>query len=130
MDKKISVIIPNYNGQKLLAKNLPNVVDCLRHGDEIIIVDDASTDDSVMWLEKQFKTKKWSVKQRGQKIVLRIGQIQSKIKKIRVTIVTNHRNLRFAKSCNRGVELAKNQFVLLLNNDVSPHQNVLTHLLP
>jgi glycosyltransferase involved in cell wall biosynthesis len=63
--KKVSVVIPTFNGQALLAKNLRSVIDCLRTGDELIIVDDASTDQSVTWMEKEFKTDKHQIKHHG-----------------------------------------------------------------
>ncbi|PIP53379.1 glycosyl transferase, partial [Candidatus Beckwithbacteria bacterium CG23_combo_of_CG06-09_8_20_14_all_34_8] len=44
---KISIVIPNYNGQKLLEENLPEVLKAINKEDEIIVVDDASTDGSV-----------------------------------------------------------------------------------
>lgn len=112
--QSVSVVIPTYNGRQLLEKNLPAVVACLRSGDEIIIVDDASSDDTIEWL-RQFETK---------------GLKKNSEKKIKLTVYRNSTNLRFAKSCNRGVELAKYQLIFLLNNDVSPHLNVLKYLVP
>jgi glycosyltransferase involved in cell wall biosynthesis len=42
----VSVVIPNYNGKHLLEKHLPSVLSSMRSGDELLIIDDASTDDS------------------------------------------------------------------------------------
>lgn len=50
----ISVVIPNYNGEGLLKKNLPKILELLKESKlefEIIVVDDASTDDSRSVLE-------------------------------------------------------------------------------
>ena len=98
MAKKISVIIPNFNGKNLLSKNLPivikNCTDC-----EIIVVDDASSDDSVKYVAKNFP---------------------------RVKIFTNERNLGFAKTANRGVEESKGELVALINSDVAPRKNSIT----
>jgi glycosyltransferase involved in cell wall biosynthesis len=45
---KFSIVIPNWNGQKLLEKNLPAVL--ATDADEIIIVDNGSTDGSIeLW---------------------------------------------------------------------------------
>ncbi len=97
MEKRVSVIIPNYNGRQLLAKNLPSVIkNC--PGCEIIVVDDASTDDSVEFLRKKYK---------------------------RVKVIKNIKNLGFAKTSNLGVQKAKSDLVLLLNSDVSPRKNFL-----
>ena len=47
----ISVIIPNHNGQHLLKKNLPKVLEEFKKYNlgkvEIIFIDDASTDNSL-----------------------------------------------------------------------------------
>lgn len=98
MEKKISVIIPNYNGQKLLSQNLPNVIkncpEC-----ETIIVDDASSDESVNFLKKNFK---------------------------KIKLIKNVRNLGFARSVNIGVKNAKGKLLLFLNSDVSPRPNFLS----
>ena len=54
----ISVVIPTYNGKKLLQKYLPSVVAACRKYSikhtEIIIVDDASNDDTVKYLKLNF----------------------------------------------------------------------------
>ena len=97
MEKRISVVIPNYNGKHLLKKNLPSVVkNC--PGCEIIVVDDASTDGSVEFLKHKFK---------------------------KVRIIRLNKNNGFATAANIGVEKAKLPLVLLLNSDVSPRQNFL-----
>ena len=50
---KISIIIPNFNGKKLLEENLPKVLKACK-GCEVIVVDDASTDGSVAMLTNKF----------------------------------------------------------------------------
>ena len=53
---KVSIIIPNWNGRALLEKNLPSVFAAKKNLDnsiaEIIIVDDASTDDTEQILKQ------------------------------------------------------------------------------
>ncbi|HEX7017960.1 MAG TPA: glycosyltransferase [Patescibacteria group bacterium] len=105
---KVSAVIPTYNGLHLLQKNLPAVVASLRTGDELVIVDDASSDGTVSWLKEEFKPQK----------------------RITVTILSNPKNLRFAGAVNRGVAAARGEFIFLLNNDVRPQADVLAHLLP
>lgn len=98
---KISIIIPNYNGEKLLKKNLPKVLEAI--GDaEIIVVDDASTDGSLDIL----------------------NGFKSKIK-----IIKNEKNLGFSSTINRGVKTAKGDIVVLLNSDVIPEKDFLKPLL-
>lgn len=95
MAKKISVVIPNYNGKKLLEKNLPQVLKTCPNC-EIVIVDDASTDESVDFVKKNFKT---------------VKLIEQKI------------NRGFAHTANNGVRNTSGDFVLLLNSDVAPRPN-------
>ena len=99
--KSVSVVIPNYNGRRLLKKHLPWVIRACP-GAEVIVVDDASTDNSVKFLEKQFP---------------------------KVKVVVNKTNQRFAISCNNGVRAAKGEIVVLLNSDVAPKKSFLKPLL-
>jgi GT2 family glycosyltransferase len=99
----ISVVITNYNGSALFRRHLPDVFAAFPAKHEIIVVDDASTDDSAAILEKEFP---------------------------RVKVVKNAHNMRYAESCNHGVAEAKNEIILLLNNDVSPEPGVLDAVLP
>ncbi len=92
---KISVVIPNYNGQKLLAKNLSKVIAVCKNC-ETIVVDDASTDDSVQFLQIKFP---------------------------KVKIVKHKKNKRFAVACNSGVKAAQGEIVILLNSDVVPEKD-------
>lgn len=96
--EKVSVVIPNYNGADLLLKNLPNVIKYCPHS-EIIVVDDASTDNSVSVVHRKFRNK--------------------------VKLVKLKKNSGFASAANTGVEKAHNEIVLLLNSDVSPRKNFL-----
>ena len=95
---RVSVVIPNYNGRHLLEKHLPAVFACLRNGDEVIVVDDASADGSVKFLQRTYPL---------------------------VHVVAHRNTLRYAQSCNDGVAAAKNPLIFLLNNDVSPEPNAL-----
>lgn len=51
---KISVIIPSYNRAKLLARALDSVLQQTRPVDEIVVVDDGSTDETRALLEEQY----------------------------------------------------------------------------
>lgn len=95
-----SLVIPTYNGQKLLHKHLPEIIKLLEAGDELIIVDDASTDDTVTWLESFSDT----VTKRN----------------ARLKIVQHRINQRFAAAVNSGVLAASHELIFLLNNDVTP----------
>ncbi|MDZ7587109.1 MAG: glycosyltransferase family 2 protein [Patescibacteria group bacterium] len=98
--KFVSIIIPNY--QKLpLIKYLPKVI-AAGQGSEIIVVDDASPDDTVAYLAKHFP---------------------------QVKVVVNQTNQRFAAACNNGVQAAKSDIVVLLNSDVAPKPGFLKPLI-
>jgi GT2 family glycosyltransferase len=94
---KWSFVIPNYNGAKLLENNLPSVLTAA-NGHEVIVVDDASTDNSLMLLKNKFKN---------------------------VLVAEHSQNLGFAAACNSGVKLAKGELVMLLNSDCSPRKNII-----
>lgn len=96
----LSVVIPNYNGEELLKKNLPKVLFAV--GDaEIIVVDDASVDGSLEVLDS-FKEK--------------------------IKVIKNEKNLGFSSTINRGVNVAKGDIVILLNTDVIPERGFLSSL--
>ena len=100
---KVSIIIPNFNGEELLKKNLPEVIKAAKKvpGTEIIIVDDGS--------EKRLKA------------------LGSRLKDI--VLIENDKNLGFPLTCNRGVETARGEIVVLLNNDVVPEEDFLVPLI-
>ena len=128
MAKKISTVIPTYNGKKLLKKHLPAVFACLRSGDEIVIVEDTGTDDTVEWLIKEYQLKKTSAPIKGVDVYR--GSYKKAKKKIDLTLVYNQENQRFGETSNRGVKVAKHDLIFLINSDVAPKKDTLEHLLP
>lgn len=100
MDKQIvlSILIVNYNTSELLHKCLLSIQRS-RIGHfhyEIIIVDNASIDNSVEMIRKNFPE---------------------------VNLVTSSKNLGFAAGNNLGVKKAKGEYVLLLNPDTEVKEN-------
>lgn len=130
----ISVIIPTYNGRDLLEKNLPAVFESLRDHDELIIVDDSSSDTTVAWMQQQFSMKTDECLPNQHTGELPADMLcytgEWKAKHIAVRMIVNAKNERFGVSCNRGVSEASHEIVVLLNNDVSPHPDFLKYLLP
>lgn len=104
----VSIIIPNYNGEELLKKNLPKVIQAAEeYRDvevEIIVVDDGSTDASA------------SV----------ISNLQFQISNLK--FIRNEKNLGFSSTVNRGVRDASGEIVILLNTDVAPEKDFIEPL--
>lgn len=115
---KISIIIPNYNGNELLKKNLPTVLN-VKGMEEIIVVDDGSTDESVSYIKDQ-------IHQLAEKFES-FNSTQGKNAKLK--IIENEKNLGFSSTVNRGVKEAKGEIIVLLNTDVSPEPDFLKPLL-
>jgi len=110
----VSIIIPNYNGEDLLRKNLPKVIkiaESYRRGNiEIIVIDDCSTDNSV-------------------KVIKDLIQISESNHKISFKIIQNEKNLGFPPTVNKAARQASGEIFILLNTDVSPEENFLEPLI-
>ena len=109
----ISIVIPNYNGEEILEKNLTAVLHILskyhKGEKELIVVDDASKDGSIPLIKKLFDNHKEP--------------------SVTTHFLENTKNLGFAPTVNRGVEKAKGDIIILLNTDVVPESNFLEPLL-
>jgi GT2 family glycosyltransferase len=104
---KASIIIPNFNGQELLAKNLPYVIKALNNKEnnifEIIVVDDGSEDGSVKLLKNNFP---------------------------QVKVIKHTKNRGFSAAVNTGVRGSSGDLIVLLNSDVVPNEDFLVNALP
>jgi GT2 family glycosyltransferase len=123
----VTAVIPNYNGQRLLHRYLPAVISCLRHQDELLIVDDASRDTSVDWLVENYHLQPAETTSRFWQW---LGSTTHANKTVHIKVLKNKHNLRFGESCNLGVKEASGDLIFLLNNDVKPKPDVLRFLLP
>ncbi len=124
----VSAVIPTYNGLELLKKHLPAVEACLRDQDEIVIVDDASSDETFSWLKSEYGLKEVTDRAAFDDDMY-IGEKIKARKKLIVKLIINKKNLRFGMSSNKGVLHAHHDLIFLLNNDVSPQKDVLDYLL-
>ena len=102
---KISVIVTNWNGKALLKKNLETIILKSPEADEILLADDCSTDDSLVFARK----------------------IQKKYPKLR--IISHSKNFGFGANSNDAVRKAKGDLVVLLNNDIVPHTDYIKNTL-
>ncbi len=123
----VSVVIPTYKGGILMKKNLPSVLESLRDGDEVVIVDDGGFKETLVWLKKKFKLGRGMEKD---DFTLYKGKYVRGKKKIELSYVLNHTNLRFAANSNRGVELAAKPLIFLVNDDVSLYPDTIKKLVP
>lgn len=95
---KIDIVITSFNGRELLKKQLPIVISASPQINQIIVVDDASSDDTVDFLKKHYP---------------------------QIKCIHNASNQGFTKSTNIGVSHSQADYVVLLNNDVYPQENYL-----
>lgn len=102
--RSASVVIPNWNGRDLLEKYLPSVVAALagNPANEIIVVDNGSTDGSADFVREHFP---------------------------QVRLLALERNLGFGGGSNAGVRAAQNDIVVLLNSDMRVEPDFLQPLL-
>jgi GT2 family glycosyltransferase/glycosyltransferase involved in cell wall biosynthesis len=97
-----SIVIPNWNGKDLLEKFLPSVIEAISENDELIVVDNASTDGSAELIRQRFP---------------------------HVKLIVTERNLGFGGGSNLGIASARNRIVVLLNNDMRVTSDFLQPLL-
>lgn len=98
MSACLSVVIPTWNGRALLDRYLPSVAAELERwrqaagaGAELVIADDGSSDATASWLARAHPAAR---------------------------LVRSETNRGFAYAANAGIEAARGEIVILLNNDV------------
>lgn len=99
---KVAIVILNWNGQKMLAKYLPNVVEYSRQDAEIWVADNSSSDQSMHLLETQFP---------------------------QVKTIVLEQNFGFAEGYNRALSQIEAEYYVLLNSDVEVSHHWLTPLI-
>ena len=95
----VSIVILSYNKSKLTTECLESIYTHIpRNEVEVIVVDNASSDDSVEIIKKKFP---------------------------QVKLIQNDRNAGFAGGCNLGAKHAQGEYILFLNNDAFLSDNPL-----
>ncbi|WP_203296625.1 glycosyltransferase family 2 protein [Luteirhabdus pelagi] len=91
---KVAIVILNWNGKALLERYLPSVV---KHAEEatVYVADNASTDESVAYLQKEFPT---------------------------IRILQNGENLGYAGGYNKALKSLSEDLFILMNNDIETPQ--------
>ena len=99
----ISIILPNYNGEHLLKTYLPFTLAAINNAGvlfEVIVVDDASTDQSVSFIQNNYPE---------------------------IILISNLQNKGFSHTCNTGIRAAKHELIFLLNSDVKLSPDYFEH---
>ena len=91
MDKLVSVVIVNWNGEKYLKKCLASLMETNYQNVEIIVIDNGSTDNSVKIIKEFFNN--------GVKLV-------------------ENKNIGYAGGANKGINVSKGEYVLIANPDI------------
>lgn len=98
----VSIVIPNWNGKKYLKDCITSLRGQTHNNLEIIVVDNASKDDSVEYLQKNFPDTK---------------------------IIQHRSNLGFGAANNTGISAAQGEYIMMLNNDTRLEPNCIEELI-
>jgi len=102
---RLSIVIANWNGRGLLDRCMPSVVAAAKHAGvsyEIIVVDDASTDDSVRFLKTKFP---------------------------KVKVIALPENRGYIKVNNLGSRTARGELLAFVSNDIVLKEDALARML-
>jgi glycosyltransferase involved in cell wall biosynthesis len=88
---KVSCVMPVYNGEKYLRETIDSILNQTYSDFEFIIIDDGSTDNSVKIIESY--------------------------KDSRIKLYKNEKNMGICDSTNKGIELAKGEYIALTDHD-------------
>ena len=99
--KKVTAIIVNWNDKDVIVECIQSILDQNRNEIDIIISDNGSKDDSVEFIRRRFPS---------------------------VKIIENGKNLGFGSAINRGLGLAKGDYLLFLNSDLKLHSKCVGEL--
>jgi GT2 family glycosyltransferase len=97
---KVSIIIPHYNQKLCLQSLFPNLVDQTYKDFEVILIDDCTPDEAAITFVRDFIKDKPNMH-----------------------LVQNKVNMRFVKTVNKGITLAKGEYICLLNSDTEVKNN-------
>ncbi|MDD2530512.1 MAG: glycosyltransferase family 2 protein [Bacteroidales bacterium] len=93
--RRVAVVILNWNGKALLEKYLPSVIQYSKEA-QVIVADNASSDDSISFLKENYP---------------------------QIKIIQNKENLGFAEGYNQALLHVNADYYVLLNSDVEVTEN-------
>jgi len=99
--KKVTAIIVNWNDKDVIVECIQSLLDQNRNKIDIIVSDNGSKDGSVEFIRKRFPS---------------------------IKIIENGKNLGFGSAINRGLGLAKGDYLLFLNSDLKLHSKCVGEL--
>lgn len=102
MEKKVTIVIPNYNGKRFLDDCLSSLERQTSKDFETLVIDNASQDDSVSYIREHYP---W------------------------VKIAVMRHNLGFSGGVNVGIGMCTTPYVLLLNNDTRSFPKMVEELI-
>lgn len=92
MNKKVTVVIPNYNGRHFMERCLESLREQSCQDYQILVVDNASVDGSVEYMKEHYPE---------------------------INIIALDKNYGFSKAVNTGIQNCHTPYVILLNNDTA-----------
>jgi len=92
----VAIVILNFNGRKFLQEFLPSVLSSSYENFKVIVADNASSDDSITFLQQNFPT---------------------------VELILLEKNFGFAEGYNQALERVEADYFVLLNSDVEVTKN-------
>ena len=100
---KVSVVTPNYNGERFLKTFFESINNDSELIGEVIIIDNGSSDNSKDYINK--------------------GTFNFPVK-----LIENSRNMGFAPAVNQGISNAKHEYIFSLNNDTEVKKGSIRHM--
>ena len=101
---KVSVVIPNYNGEKYIKECMEALLRQSEKDFDVIFVDNASDDNS-------------------------LGILNAYFDKLNLKLIKLDENFGFAKAVNEGIKASDAEYVILLNNDTHVGKHFVGELL-
>lgn len=96
MEPSVAVVILNWNGKQFLERFLPSVIKSNYNNLQIIVADNASSDDSISFLAQSYP---------------------------QIRVIVNNKNYGFAEGYNQALSQVEADYFVLLNSDVEVPEN-------